>query len=97
MQPRTEFHYVEHEAAGVINRVQDCQSILDHTAELRAVGATGAGGDMHHVANFPVVLVEKYCNDRGITFADWLRDPAHPRAMLQDPSLSGFRVHEGRV
>jgi len=43
------------------------------------------------------VLVEKYCNDNGITFRDFLRDPAHARRMVQDPANDAFRIWKGAL
>ena len=94
---RTSFHAVEHDGVAVINRTQDCEPVLSEAAALRAVGATGAGTDMHHVARFPRVVVEKYCNETGITFREWLQNADHARRMLNDPALAGFRVHEGQA
>ena len=44
-----------------------------------------------------MVLVEAYCNDRGITFDQFMGDPAHIRAMVNDPALDAFRIWRGRV
>ena len=94
---KTEFHTVEHEGVAIINRVQDCEPAMVEAATLRAAGATGAGGDMHHLGRFPKVLIERYCNTRGITFRDWISDTSHAQAMLNDPDLSAFRIHTGKV
>lgn len=80
----------------VIRRTQDCTPIAEHTTRLRNEGATGSS-EMRHAASFPAVLVEKYINDAGITFTEFLRDETHVKRMLQDPALSAFRVWEGQV
>lgn len=87
-----------HQADGLIafERVQDCTAIAEHATRLRLDGAHG-GDEMRHAARLPMVLVERYCNERGITFSDWLRDPSHAKAMLNDPALAAFRVWEGRA
>lgn len=86
------------EAAGdlVIERIQDCTPIAEHTTRLRNEGKVGTS-EMRLAASLPMVLIERYCNDRGITFDQWMKDPAHAKAMLHDPALSAFRVWEGRA
>lgn len=80
----------------VFESVQDCTPIAEHTRALHKEGFHGSK-DMKHAASLPMVLVERYCNDRGIDFAEWMRDPTHIRTMLSDPALAAFRVWEGRV
>ncbi len=79
----------------IAERVQDCTSIAEHCGRLRA--ETEQRGEMRLAARIPDVIVERYINDRGITFAEFLRDPAHARALLNDPALAAFRVWEGSV
>jgi hypothetical protein len=52
---------------------------------------------MRHAARFPMVVVERYCNEKGITFEEWMSNPEHAKAMLNDSALSAFRVWEGRA
>lgn len=80
----------------VINRVQDVEPILDLTHDLRAAGRVGSG-EFRYAASLPMVLVEAYCNDRGLSFHDFMADPCHANAMVNDPALKAFRVWEGRV
>lgn len=76
-----------------INRSQDVEPILDHVKELSNTGqAWSPSGDMLHLAEFPSVIVERYCVEKGVTFKEFLSNPAHVQAMLADPSLSYFRV-----
>ena len=96
-QVSTSFHWQAHEDTAVINRSQDVEPILDQCAELRATGATGAGGDMHHAARIPMVCVEQYMSQAGINMQQFLTDPEHVRRMLADPALAAFRVHTGAV
>ncbi len=86
----------EHDGKLTFERVQDVEPILDFTHDLRAVGRVGSG-EMRHAASVPMVIVEAYCNDRGITFHEFMNNPVHGRAILNDPALRAFRVWEGRV
>lgn len=80
----------------ITGTVQDCTPILERTKALHNEGYHG-GSDMRHAASLPMVLVEKYCNERGITFADFMRGREHIKAMLNDPALSYFRIWPGAV
>lgn len=76
--------------------LDDLQMVADHCAALRGVGATGSS-EMKHVATVPAIIVQKYINEHGITFAEFMREPKHADRLLADPALSGFRVWTGRV
>ena len=81
----------------IFQSVQDCTPILERAQMLHKSGAHGSK-DVKHAAHLPAILVEKYCNDKGITFAEFLnRKEGHVRAMLNDKSLEGFRVWKGNV
>ncbi|QLG87649.1 hypothetical protein HQ393_04925 [Chitinibacter bivalviorum] len=78
-----------------IVRTQDVEGILE-TAKRKAREGIHGSKDMRHAASFPMVLVEKYCQRTSITFAEFMREPKHAQAMLNDPDLSGFRIYQGR-
>ena len=80
----------------VVNRVQDVEPILDMAHDLRSMGRVGSG-EFRHAASLPMVLVEAYCNDRGMQFSEFMADPQHANNMVNDPALKAFRVWEGRV
>lgn len=73
-----------------INRVQDCEPIIEQAKRLREQ-PRGKDG-LRHVARIPEVIVEQYCNNHGITFAEFMRDNTHVERMLKDPDLSYFRI-----
>lgn len=87
-----------HEGDGmiVVERVQDVEPIMDLAHDLRVSGQVGSS-DMKLAASLPMVLVEQYCNDNGVTFEQFMDDPVHVNTMLNDPALKAFRVWEGRV
>jgi len=86
-----------HDGDVTFERVQDCTPYLERATKLRNEGMHGSS-EMRHAAHFPAVLVERYCNQHGITFAEFMqRKEGHVRAMLSDPDLRGFRVWEGRA
>lgn len=50
------------------------------------------GDDLRVLAEIPMSLVEKYCIDKGITFAEWMRNNDHATAMYRDPGLRDFTI-----
>lgn len=80
----------------VERRSQDVSPILDHTARLRNMGEVG-GSEFRHAAKVPKAVIETYCTTKGITFAEFMGNEAHIRALLNDPDLSGFRIWKGRI
>lgn len=76
--------------------VQDCTSYLDKATSLHNEGHHGSS-EMRHAAHFPAILVEKYCHQKNILFSEFMSNREHVRAMLGDPTLSGFRVWKGAV
>ncbi len=74
----------------------DLQLVADHCANLRAIGDTGSK-DMKLAASVPGIFIQKYLNDHGVTFAEFMRTPQHVDRLLNDPALAHFRVWQGRV
>lgn len=77
-------------------RIQDVEPHLDFAKRQRDIGDVGSS-EMRHAASIPMVLVEAYCNDTGITFEQFMAEPTHIKAMVNDPALRAFRVWGGRV
>lgn len=82
----------------VIQRSQDVDPILRATRELaKDNNGKSQSGEMYHAARLPMVLVENYCNQKGITFREFMANPTHVKTMLNDPALSKFRIWNGRA
>ena len=69
----------------------ELHAVADYCKARQNEGLTGTK-DMPVLAEFPAEIVEKYINDAGITFEEWMRNPVHVRRMLRDPALSAFRI-----
>lgn len=90
----TKFHF--HDGNMTVQRSQDCTPIAERTKAMHNAGEHGTS-DMKLAASLPFVMVEKYCNDNDIEFAEFMRNKEHIKRMLNDPALSHFRVWKGRV
>lgn len=84
------------DGALVTGTVQDCTPILEAAKAAHNAGYTGSS-DMKLAASVPFVVVEKYCNDAGITYHEFAASQEHKKRLLNDPSLAYFRVWNGRV
>lgn len=80
----------------VEHRVQDVEPYLEHVKALRAAGITGSS-EMRHAAKIPFAVVEAYMAEHDVDLHEIERNPAHFRAMLNDPALAGFRIWSGKV
>lgn len=84
------------DGALVTGTIQDCTPIAERAKALHNSGHTGSS-DFKLAATVPVVMIEKYCNDNGITYEEWAKNKEHKKRLLNDPALSFFRVWKGRV
>lgn len=75
---------------------ESVKGVMEACKELQSHGLTGEK-DMRHLAEFPGYLIQAYCDQKGIQWAEWFQNPVHARAMLNDPDLAYFRVDTGRV
>lgn len=74
----------------------DLDTVAKHCADLRAMGHTGTK-DVKLAASVPAFFVQKYINDNGITFKEFMREKGHIDRFLADPAIAHFRVWQGRV
>lgn len=80
----------------ITGTIQDCTPYVERTKALHNEGVHGTS-ELKHAASIPFVIVEKYCNDNGITFQEFMRGREHIKRMCNDPSLKAFRVWPGRL
>jgi len=86
----------EEDGKTIFERVQDCTPIVEVAKSLHNEGLHGSS-EMKHAAKIPAVVVERYCNDHNITFHEFCGNQDHIRRILNDPSLSAFRIWRGQV
>jgi hypothetical protein len=86
----------EEDGKTIFERVQDCTPIAEYAKSLHNEGLHGSS-EMKHAAKIPKVVIERYCNDHGITFREWLNSEDHMRRMCNDPALSHFRIWKGKI
>lgn len=74
----------------------ELKGVADACKFLQSNGITG-NKEMRHLAEFPGYLIEAYCNQKGITWDEWMQNPVHARIMMNDPDLAHFRVDGRKV
>ena len=85
-----------HNGDATFASTQDCTPILEETTRLHNDGAHGSS-EMKHAARIPQIMIEEYLKVHGILFSEFCANQEHIKRMLNDPSLSGFRIWKGRV
>lgn len=80
----------------IVNASQDCTPIAERCKALHNEGSHGSS-EMRYAAEIPKVMVEKYCNDHGVTFAEFMNDPVHVRRFCNDPDNKMFRIWPGQI
>lgn len=89
--------YFDHGDEGaVIVRHQIVGPTIDAIKELHNTGMHGTK-DTKHVASVPGIVIEAYCQQRGITLNEFMRNREHVRAFINDPAHADFRVWPGRI
>lgn len=78
------------------------RAVADHCKALQSCGLTRLRQlpgelDVRVLAEVPGIIVEKWCNDHGIAFDEFMRDPSVQKRMLDDPELRAFRIWPGQM
>lgn len=79
-----------------IKRTQDCVPIAERARAMHNEGMHGSK-ELKLAASIPDVIIEKYMNEHGVTFAEVIGDPVHMRRIVNDPDNKMFRIWPGRI
>ena len=94
MTVSTRFHFDDGKM--ITQRTQDCTPIAERAKALHNEGLHGSS-DFKHAASIPAVIVESYCNQHNIDFAEFMGNKEHIKRLCNDPTFSQFRVWPGRL
>lgn len=81
------------EVSGIL-RTQDCNAIAEY-AKAQHNGGYHGTAEVKHAARLPLAIVEQYCNDTGITFSEFIKNPVHVARVVKDPKNDAFRIWKG--
>lgn len=90
----TSFH--EQDDRLIIANSQDCTPIAEYAKAQHNAGFHGSS-EVKHAARIPLVIVEKYCNENGVTFEDFMTDRVHMKRVVEDPANAMFRIWPGAL
>lgn len=79
-----------------VGRSQDCTPIAERAKRMHNEGQHGSS-EMRLAADIPYVIAEKYCNDNGVTFAEFMSNPVHIKRVVMNPDNAMFRVWKGAI
>ena len=91
------FHY-DHDGTVHIERKADATAILEankiqrNNQPMRYENET-----MNHVARIEITAAEAWCKGRGVKFGEFLSNPDHLTAFLNDPDNSLWRTRKGKI
>lgn len=75
---------------------QDCTPIAERAYAMHKEGRHGSK-ELKLAATIPNVIIEKYMNDHGVSYAEVLGNDVHMRRIVNDPDNKMFRVWPGRI
>lgn len=88
---------VAHQDGLIYHReAQDVEPILNHVKYLRETGQLG-DGEMRHAGKIPVVVSENWRKARGLSYAEFMGNPAHATAFLNSEEARPYRIWQGKV
>lgn len=98
MSVSTEWDFIGPDRRIVMARSQDVEPLIDHLATLRSeTDGKSASGELYHVGEIPMVVVEEYLTEAGITFHEFIKDDVHIKRIMTNPDYAKFRVWKGSI
>ena len=84
------------DGALITGTIQDCTPIAERAKAMHNEGLHGSA-DWKYAGAVPSVMIEKYCNDNGITLHEFSASQDHKKRLLNDPAIAHFRIWKGRI
>lgn len=78
-----------------VQQVADVTQAVEHAKALHNCGAHTTGMGDKHVASVPIPVLTAWAQERGLTFAEVMRDRRLLKQFLEDPDNSVFRIWKG--
>jgi hypothetical protein len=85
-----------HEAHIYEARVSDLKEVADYAQKRADMGLQGSK-DMWLAATVPTFIIQKFCNEKGIAWKEFMRNGSLQTYFLNSEYAEPFRVHKGRI
>lgn len=96
MRFRLEEHDAAHDVALHEIDKADADTIAKYCKAAHNAGQVGSS-EFRHAMKVDGWFIVDWCNRKGVTFAQFMRDQSLVNAFLDDPDLSAFRIWKGRI
>ena len=80
----------------VVGRQQDITPFIEAAKLQRTEGVVGTS-DIKFAGRIPDVEVEKYCNENGVSYSEFVSNPVHVKRYMNDPNNKLLRVWTGHL
>lgn len=91
------YHYDEMQDTLTIHRVEDVGAVLDANKRQFDPDNKHYKENFNHVARIPLIVLEKYCKDKGIKYEEFINSEKLFKRFLNDPDNKFFRTKPGRI
>lgn len=76
--------------------LSDIKEVADYAKSMQNAGHVG-NKDVWFAASVPAFILQKFLNEKKITFARFMRDQALQTHFLNSDYAAPFRVHKGKI
>lgn len=87
---------IDQDGKTIFTTSQDCTPIAEWCKIQHNEGNHGSA-DMKFAMRIGPVMIEKYINETGITYEEFMSEECHIRAILNNPEYADFRIWKGAV
>lgn len=92
-----QYYHFDPETQGfVLETRQDIEGIIELNKAVTN-DQSGWGGELHHVAHFPLTILMQLAQDGILGFGGEIIDLKRYKRWLNDPANAHFRIKKGRV
>ena len=95
---KTRYHYDDSEDKLIIETLQDVEPILNANKRQYDVDNRRFKSEtLNHVARIPLVVIEKWCREKGMSYETFMADTEMLKRFLNDPDNKFLRTKPGKI
>lgn len=77
-------------------KISDIKAVADFAQDRANAGLLG-DKDFKHAASVPAFIIQKYCDDKGIVWREFMNNQAMINSFLDSEYCTPFRIWKGRI